>query len=393
MIPPSSVSRGGCAADGYCREFGGYETEATSGLLLAPARAYHPLMGMFLTHDPAGQYPNPYAYGPWNPVNGVDPTGAFFAELLAFIVSNAWWLVPVMSAAAVAIDVGIRTGSFGFALIAGLTTLATALATGWLMEQGLGLVAEVFGAQAKAWVKMALAVVQVPLGAYGAAQAADNGMVASAAVSAFLAALGAYALYRGLRGPGQGVKSQTQEEAKQSPGGMQFAENTNTNTATDAGSGRRLDTEENVKNLAKILANECGSKQCNEAERRAIGGTVLTRMLRNGTSSVRDVAGAYQGFVNGKQHPTEADFKLAAELLRAGGDPSGPTHFLSPQSLLSSSEPLKPEVRQYYFPKVWGDLGERWTPTWARSYAPVECAGCRWKFVVLYRQSAPGKVY
>jgi len=39
---------------------------------------------MFLTHDPARQFANPYAYGPWDPVNGTDPTGTVF-----------WWVVGI----------------------------------------------------------------------------------------------------------------------------------------------------------------------------------------------------------------------------------------------------------------------------------------------------------
>lgn len=60
------------------REFTGYETEFNSGLQYSGTRYYDPSLGMFLTHDPRGQYPNPYAYGGWNPVNGTDPDGRFF---------------------------------------------------------------------------------------------------------------------------------------------------------------------------------------------------------------------------------------------------------------------------------------------------------------------------
>lgn len=68
-------------------EFTGYETDATSGLQYAGARFYDPELGSFLSHDPQRQFPSPYAYGSWNPVNGVDPDGEFF------------FLIPVLTVA------------------------------------------------------------------------------------------------------------------------------------------------------------------------------------------------------------------------------------------------------------------------------------------------------
>ena len=50
------------------------------GFEYAGARFYDPALGMFLTHDPARQFANPYAYGPWDPVNGTDPNGTFFFD-------------------------------------------------------------------------------------------------------------------------------------------------------------------------------------------------------------------------------------------------------------------------------------------------------------------------
>ena len=71
-----------CGDDGYCREFTGYDSEPVSGLQYAGARFYDPALGMFLTHDPARQFASPYAYGAWSPINGTDPTGAFWDELV-----------------------------------------------------------------------------------------------------------------------------------------------------------------------------------------------------------------------------------------------------------------------------------------------------------------------
>ena len=59
----------------YRYEFTGYENELSSGLMYAEARFYDPEIGMFLTQDPVAQFPSPYNYSGWNPVNFVDPTG------------------------------------------------------------------------------------------------------------------------------------------------------------------------------------------------------------------------------------------------------------------------------------------------------------------------------
>jgi RHS repeat-associated protein len=65
-------------------EFTGYETDF-AGLDYAGARFFDPELAQFASHDPAGQYPSPYAYGPGDPINFNDPTGAF-AEIIVFAV-------------------------------------------------------------------------------------------------------------------------------------------------------------------------------------------------------------------------------------------------------------------------------------------------------------------
>ena len=65
-------------------EFTGYETDF-AGLDYAGARFLDPELAQFASHDPAGQYPSPYAYGPGDPVNGTDPTGEIFGGLLPFL--------------------------------------------------------------------------------------------------------------------------------------------------------------------------------------------------------------------------------------------------------------------------------------------------------------------
>ncbi len=103
-------------------EFTGYEAERNTGLLYANARFLDTDLGSFLTHDPSAQYWSPYAYGPWDPVNGTDPTGREFgigSLLIAFLVGFA----------ASAINAAINGASFGDALKAGLVGGALAAVT------------------------------------------------------------------------------------------------------------------------------------------------------------------------------------------------------------------------------------------------------------------------
>ncbi|MCL4684873.1 RHS repeat-associated core domain-containing protein [Myxococcota bacterium] len=67
-------------------EWNGYETEHGWALEYAGARFYDSGIGQFLSHDPAGQYASPYAYGPGDPANGSDPSGASFLGFLGNVV-------------------------------------------------------------------------------------------------------------------------------------------------------------------------------------------------------------------------------------------------------------------------------------------------------------------
>jgi RHS repeat-associated protein len=59
-------------------EFTGHESEHASGLIYAGARYYDAELAQFESRDPATQFLSPYAYGPWDPLNGTDPDGAVF---------------------------------------------------------------------------------------------------------------------------------------------------------------------------------------------------------------------------------------------------------------------------------------------------------------------------
>jgi RHS repeat-associated protein len=90
-------------------EFTGYETDF-AGLDYAGARFFDPELAQFASHDPAGQYPSPYAYGPGDPVNGSDPSGEFY-EMIVF---------AALQQIAAAIDTYRETGDSTKAWQAGL---------------------------------------------------------------------------------------------------------------------------------------------------------------------------------------------------------------------------------------------------------------------------------
>ena len=108
----SAAGANTCSDDGYCHLFTNYDSEPISGLQYAGARVYDPELGMFLTHDPARQFANPYTYTGWNPINLTDPSGAFI-----------WWIPLVIGAiagfSAAAAQTLIQGGSLLDAMTAG----------------------------------------------------------------------------------------------------------------------------------------------------------------------------------------------------------------------------------------------------------------------------------
>jgi RHS repeat-associated protein len=167
-------------------EFTGYETDATSGLQYAGARYYDPVLGTFLTHDPMREFPNPYTYVHWDPVNATDPSGACEGICIVGIV------IAVAAVVATGIDAAVRSGD----ALTGLKASATTLAYGSApvgMSYGLNLIApKTFGAADPR--AHAIALVPVVGSAYGAAQSFKAGNYATGVVAALATAYSIYSL-------------------------------------------------------------------------------------------------------------------------------------------------------------------------------------------------------
>jgi RHS repeat-associated protein len=127
---------GDCGGMPSCREFTGYDTEPVSGLQYAGARFYDPQLGMFLTHDPARQFANPYCYTGWNPTNLTDPHGEFIGELLAAIVIAAAVSAAVNTVIAAA--QGASLSQIGHAAAMGAVTGAVGAGLG-VVASGVGI--------------------------------------------------------------------------------------------------------------------------------------------------------------------------------------------------------------------------------------------------------------
>jgi len=74
-------------SDNFRPKFTGKEFDSNSDLYYFGARYYDAHLGRFLTPDPAEQYYSPYAYGPGDPLIGVDPDGEKFITGLVIGVS------------------------------------------------------------------------------------------------------------------------------------------------------------------------------------------------------------------------------------------------------------------------------------------------------------------
>jgi RHS repeat-associated protein len=167
-------------------EFTGYESELESELQYAGARYYDPELAQFLTHDPARQFASPYAYGPWDPMNGTDPNGAVFG-----IDDLIVWAIVIALAAA--LDTYLESGDFGAALTSFGISFAgslVAIGTGFVVGKTISAIAST---SLQNGFNAAMKGVGTAYGAYGVGQSIREGRYFSAAASGASMVHAAYA--------------------------------------------------------------------------------------------------------------------------------------------------------------------------------------------------------
>jgi len=195
----------------YRSEFTTYESEHISGLSYAGARFYDSKLGQFIGHDPAGQFASPYAYGPGDPLNTIDPGGTF-AINWGWVVA-ALLVASVVTAVAQAVYVGITTGN-GLQALSSLVTSGVFIGAGYALG-GLaaGIVARGFGEAGK-WAMLG---VSVGYGGYSLGSSAASGDAFGAINSAIgLLSLAAGYLEGRAAASGESSRSESGENLSQS---------------------------------------------------------------------------------------------------------------------------------------------------------------------------------
>ena len=196
----SSCGSGGTVVNRH--EFTGYETEPNTGLQYAGARHFDPATGMFLSHDPARQFANPYAYGPWDPLNGTDPDGAWFG------------LIAIAIAAAIGATVaGIQALANGASFGQSLKAAAIGGVIGGVTAAGLGVAGGMIAATESATLVLAYKLALVGSSGYGLADSIRSGQAAAAAAAAVGLAFGLGGLMEG-GGGAQGANGAAQKRSE-----------------------------------------------------------------------------------------------------------------------------------------------------------------------------------
>jgi RHS repeat-associated protein len=160
--------------------FTGHRSDDTTGLVYFGARWYDPVLGVFVSQDPAAQFASPYAYAGGNPLGGQDPTGTFFGfeAILVGIVLGA-----VIGAVVTGIQAGVNGASANQALRAALIGAAVGAASG----AALGIVGTTLtpGTTSAVAAKIALAGYSI----YSAVEGLRSGQYVTGASSILAAAL------------------------------------------------------------------------------------------------------------------------------------------------------------------------------------------------------------
>lgn len=141
-------------------------------------------------------------------------------------------------------------------------------------------------------------------------------------------------------------------------------------------------TPQNVEDLATVLTSEASVG--NDVERRAVGSTVVNRMIRRGKAQVRDVWSAYAH----NQAPTAALRVLAQSILdlTVRDNTQGCEFYYSPRSMPKEGESTVGFSVGGGLELIPGQAVRNYVPTWVPDYDYVEIEGVReWYFKFYHR--------
>jgi hypothetical protein len=166
-------------------------------------------------------------------------------------------LIAAVMAAAVGIDVGVRTGDPTAGFKAAFATFVSSAITAGVFSAGLGVVGSIAPGLVDT-AKTALSVVGLASGTYGVVEAGRNGMYATAVVGAVLLAVAAYSLF-------SGGEPKAGKESKKGLAGQQFADSREGLVLSDASYGD--DRDASLREFLKVRPpNDDGYLTLGEAE-------------------------------------------------------------------------------------------------------------------------------
>lgn len=157
-------------------QFGGHRGDDGSGLLYFGARYYDPALGLFVTHDPAREFPSPYSYVGGNPLNQTDPNGTcgLLCGLIVGIIVGA--LVGAATSA-------IRAAMDGASLTQTLRAAGLGAAYGAATGAALGIVGAAVHAVDSVALTFAYRLAIAGYAAYNAAQSFSQGQYLTGALT------------------------------------------------------------------------------------------------------------------------------------------------------------------------------------------------------------------
>lgn len=163
------------------------------------------------------------------------------------------------------------------------------------------------------------------------------------------------------------------------------------------GTDNDLVTPRNIETLATILKSEASIG--NNAERFAVGATVVNRCKRNKTNNVKDVARAYatnqKPTPNDPKTPNDTIYYDLAETILSDGfkDPTGgATHYYSPRSMPMEGDDVKGSDVKGGLEQTPGLRKKNYKPGWANTFDACPVPGVREPYFKFYKQPGTGRV-